>query len=295
MSLCSTLRCLSTVILAAVVVDGCVTVPRQQYALVSLAQGSVATRATAVCGDPQMVAAPVAGTGEDHALSALDADRIAIVSWNLHKQQDNGWREELGRLSEQSDLLLLQEAALTPELSAALAEARYVWILASSFVFDGTDFGVVIAARVRPVFFCTGRAFEPLLGIPKSLLVAQFPVAGAEATLAVATIHALNFTLDLEPYRAQLDTLNEALTRHTGPIVLAGDFNTWNEEREQLVDAVSRRLMLTPVGFPVDDRSRFLGRPADWAYVRDADVLSAIALKVTSSDHNPLLVTLRLR
>jgi len=286
---------LCTAILAAVVLGGCVTVPQRQYALVSLAQGSVATRTAALCSDPQVWAATAAGTDEDHTTSALDAARLAIVSWNLHKQQDDGWREELGRLSEQSDLLLLQEAALTPELSAALAEARYVWVLASSFVFDGTDFGVVIAARVRPVSFCTGRAFEPLLGIPKSLLVAQFPVAGAKATLAVATIHALNFTFDLEPYRAQLDSLREALARHTGPIVLAGDFNTWSEARRQSVDVLAHSLMLTPVAFPLDDRSRFFGRPADWAYVRDADILGAIALKVTSSDHNPLLVTLRLR
>jgi len=291
----SALRCLATAILGAVLLGGCVTVPVQQYALVSLAQGSVGTRTAAVCGDPQNWAASGAGPGEDRGISALDSSRMRIASWNLHKQQDNGWREELERLSEQSDVLLLQEAALTPELSSALAEARYVWILASSFVFGGTDFGVVIAARVRPVFFCTGRAFEPLLGIPKSQLVAEFPVAGAKTTLVVATIHALNFTLDLEPYRAQLDSVGEALARHSGPIVLAGDFNTWSEVREQSVDSLARRMMLTAVAFPVDDRSRFFGRPADWAYVRGADVLDAVALKVTSSDHNPLLVTLRLR
>jgi endonuclease/exonuclease/phosphatase (EEP) superfamily protein YafD len=295
MSRRSALRCLATAILGAVMLGGCVTVPVQQYALVSLAQGSAGTRTAALCGDPQSWAASRAGAGEDGVISALDSSRVRIVSWNLHKQQDKGWREELGRLSEQSDLLLLQEAALTPELSSALAEARYVWILASSFVFGGTDFGVVIAARVRPVFFCTARAFEPLLGIPKSQLVAEFSVAGAKTTLVVATIHALNFTFDLKPYRGQLDSLGKELARHSGPMVLAGDFNTWSEVREQSVEAFARGLLLTAIAFPDDDRSRFFGRPADWAYVRDADVLGAVALKVTSSDHNPLLVTLRLR
>lgn len=287
------LRCLAVATLTALALWGCVSVPVQQYALVSRADGSVLTR-TASCGNAQALPLSVGG-GEDGSASALDPSRLAIASWNMHKQQDRGWREELGRLSEQSDVLLLQEAAFTPELSTALADGRYAWILASSFTFDGTDFGVVIAARVRPIFFCTERAFEPLLGIPKSSLVAKFRVSGREAPLAVATVHAINFTLDLEAYRAQLDVLGDTLARDNGPIVLAGDFNTWSEAREQFVHTLAHRLMLEPIAFQVDDRSRFFGRPADWAYARGVEVLGASALRVTSSDHNPLLVTLRLR
>ena len=290
----SMLRCLAVALLAALALWGCVTVPVQQYALVSRADGSVVTR-TASCSDAQAQPSSTAAAGEDGKASALDPSRVAIASWNMHKQQDHGWREELARLSEQSDLLLLQEAALTPELSAALAEGRYAWILASSFAFDGTDFGVVMAARVRPIFFCTDRAFEPLLGIPKSSLVARFRVAGRETTLAVATVHAINFTFDLEAYRAQLGVVGDTLAQDTGPILLAGDFNTWSEAREQSVQMLARRLMLAPIVFPVDDRSRFFGRPADWAYARGVEVLGAVSPRVTSSDHNPLLVTLRLQ
>ena len=287
------LRCLGAAILAALALWGCVTVPVQQYALVSRADGSVVTR-TASCSDAQAQTASTTAR-EDNKASALDPSHLAIASWNMHKQQDPGWREELARLSEQSDLLLLQEAALTPELSAALADGRYAWILASSFAFDGTDFGVVMAARVRPIFFCTDRAFEPLLGIPKSSLVARFRVAGRETTLALATVHAINFTFDLEAYRAQLGALGDTLAQDTGPILLAGDFNTWSEAREQSVQTLAHRLMLAPIAFPVDDRSRFFGRPADWAYARGVEILGAVSPRVTSSDHNPLLVTLRLQ
>jgi len=279
--------------MAALFLAGCVIVPAQQYALVSQGHDSPG-REIASCGDPARVVA-VPGSKPDAGVLALDPAQVRIASWNLHKQQDRGWREELFRLSERSDLLLLQEAALTPELREALDAARYNWILASAFAFDETDYGVVIAARARPIFFCIGRAFEPLTGIPKSYLVARFRVERRERTLAVATVHAINFSLDVTAYGEELDALGGVLAAHDGPIALAGDFNTWSEARERRVDALATRLGLEPVSFLPDGRSRFLGRPADWAYARGADVLGSETREVAASDHNPLLVTLRIR
>ena len=40
------------------------------------------------------------------------------------KQQDSGWEEELSRLAARSDVLLLQEAGLTPGLRGALGRSR---------------------------------------------------------------------------------------------------------------------------------------------------------------------------
>jgi len=280
--------------LVALLCAGCVAVPVQQYALLPAAEGGVSSR-NSTCGDKAAVAPDATSAPSDDATApALDPDHVRIASWNLHKQQDRGWREELERLAGLSDILLLQEAALTSELRTALDEDRYTWILASAFAFDGTDYGVAIASRVRPIFFCTGRAFEPLTGIPKSFLIARFRPAGREQALAVATVHAINFTLDLSAYDGELDALREALASHRGPIALAGDFNTWSEARERRVDALALRLGLGPVSFEPDGRSRFLGRPADWAFARGASVLGSEIHDVTASDHNPLLVTLRI-
>ena len=278
--------------LVALLCAGCVAIPAQQYALLPVAEGGLSSR-SAACSDGVASASKATVPSED-AGPALDPAKVRIASWNLHKQQDPGWREELERLAELSDILLLQEAALTSELRAALDEARYTWVLASAFAFDGTDYGVAIASRVQPIFFCTGRAFEPLTGIPKSYLVARFRLAGREPTLAVATIHAINFTVDLAAYDGELDALRAVLAPHRGPMALAGDFNTWSEARERRVDALALRLGLEPVLFAPDQRSRFLGRPADWAFARGARVLGSEIHEVTASDHNPLLATLRI-
>ena len=154
----------------------------------------------------------------------------------------------------------------------------------------------MIASRARPSYFCTGRAVEPLLGIPKSFLVARFPLAGRSAAIQIATVHALNFMLELGPYEAQLDALGKALAAQDGPIALAGDFNTWSEAREHALSSLAARLALEPAVFPVDTRSRFprsdpptgRSRAAPRCWIAAAPVVSA-------SDHNPLLVTLRIR
>ena len=275
---------------AALAVSACVIVPQQQRAFVSVAPDGFGER-NAVCGDPAAVTAIDAG---GQAPPALDPAALRVVSWNLHKQQDDGWRDELSQLASRSDVLLLQEAGLTPELRDALARAGYDWLMASSFAFTGIEYGVMIAARVRPSYFCTGRSVEPVIGIPKSFLVARFRVAGRGATIEIATIHGLNFMLELGPYEAQLDALGQVLAAHAGPVVLAGDFNTWSEARERAVADLAARLALEPALPNADTRSRFLGRPADWAYARGVEVLDASAPQVTASDHNPLLVTLRI-
>ena len=213
----------------------------------------------------------------------------------MHKEGDPGWQSDLTQLIARSDVLLLQEAGLVPELRAAIERGSLRWVLASSFAYLDAEYGVLTATRVAPASACTLRAYEPLLGIPKSALITYFRLIGRDAMLAVANLHAINFAPGSLGYHAQLEALGDALSAHRGPLVIAGDFNTWNEARDGEVRALAARLSLDPVAFPVDARRRFFGRIFDWVYVRGVEAVDATAWEVTSSDHNPLLVTFRIR
>jgi endonuclease/exonuclease/phosphatase (EEP) superfamily protein YafD len=270
----------------ATTVAACVTVPEQQHALLLEAGGSVAQRAMS-CLPPSATGLPGAG--------ALDSRTVRIASWNLHKEVDPGWQRELAALIARTDVLVLQEAGVEADLRAEIERAGFHWVLASSFGYLDAEYGVLTATRVAPAGACTLRAFEPLLGIPKSALITYLRLGGRETTLAIANLHSINFAPGTGVYRAQLEALGSALAGHAGPIVIAGDFNTWNEAREHEVQALARSLSLVPVVFRDDGRRRFLGRIFDWVYVRGLEVDDAIAWEVTSSDHNPLLVTLRVR
>jgi endonuclease/exonuclease/phosphatase (EEP) superfamily protein YafD len=236
-------------------------------------------------------ARPAAAVG---AADALDPDAMRLVTWNIHKQGDAGWQDDLGRFAAAADVLLLQETTLEDSLQQILRRADLRWVMASSFIYGSLDIGVLTATRVVPVAACTQRVVEPLLRIPKSSVITWLPIAGATQTLAVANVHAINFTLSLDAYRAQFDDLADVLAGHDGPLVLAGDFNTWSRDRAEVVRAVALRLGLVETTFAQDDRTLFLGNQVDHVYVRGMDVVAAKAIAVTSSDHNPVEVVLRL-
>jgi endonuclease/exonuclease/phosphatase (EEP) superfamily protein YafD len=190
--------------------------------------------------------------------------------------------------------VLLQEAGVSPELRAVVERAGLSWLLSSAFEYRGFEYGVLTATRAPPTSACTLRATEPLLQIPKAALITHYRIAGREETLAVVNVHAINFTFGTGEYGAQLDAAAETLRSHRGPIVFAGDFNTWNEERSAVVRALARRLGLVPVDLTVDERTRFMGgRIFDWVYARGLEVVAASAWRVESSDHNPVSVTFR--
>ena len=273
------------VIATVAVLTGCVIVPEKQHALVLEANGTVAQRSLR-CGDPTEPASNRA---------ALDPRSIGLASWNVHKETDPGWQADLARLLAQSDVLLLQEAEVSPQLRMLVEKTGFSWLLSSAFEYQGFEYGVLTATRVPPASACTLRANEPLLLIPKAALITHYRLSGRDTTLAVANLHAINFALGTDAYRAQLDAIAAELSDHRGPIVVAGDFNTWNDERDAVVRALAARLSLAPVVFATDERKRFMGRVFDWVYAREVEILAATAWPVTSSDHNPLAVRFRVQ
>ena len=53
--------------------------------------------------------------------------------------------------------------------------------------------------------------------------------------LLSVNLHAINFTLGISDLKQQLDDAADIMRHHTGPIIFAGDLNTWSDERQQLV------------------------------------------------------------
>ena len=60
----------------------------------------------------------------------------------------------------------------------------------------------------------------------------------------VANVHLINYTLAVSHFRAQLRQLAKILSKHQGPLIVSGDFNTWNDERMAVVDTIAGNLDL---------------------------------------------------
>jgi endonuclease/exonuclease/phosphatase (EEP) superfamily protein YafD len=266
---------------------GCVTLTEAPRALIWGA-GELAI-AELRCDEASALAAGET-TGE-----ALDPRAIRIVTWNIHKQDDPGWQRDLARFVDGSDLVLLQEVVLDAELRAIVERAGRAWVMASSFLYEGRDIGVLTAARVPPVAKCTQRIGEPLIVVPKSAVVCWYRLEGRREPLAVVNLHAVNFSLTLGAYEKQFAALAAALVAHRGPLILAGDFNSWNDARRDAMKSAADKLGLVETTLVEDRRSIFLGKQIDHILVRGLDVVDVAAIPVQSSDHNPLVATLRAR
>ncbi len=280
-------RCVAAVVLP--LVASCVMLTEQPRALIADTTGvSVKTFDCAVAA--RAARASVANVQRE---GALDPAAIRLVTWNLHKQADAGWDVDLARFAADADLLLLQEVALRGTLPDVLRTAGFTWVMASSFMYEDADIGVLSAARVTPVAACTVRVAEPLIAIPKSAVITWYRLPATAQTVAVANVHAINFALTLGAYEEQLSALAEALAEHDGPIVLGGDLNTWTEARTAAVRATAARLRLVEIPLAEDLRTRFLGQQVDHLLVRGVEVVAAHAIAVKSSDHNPVAAVLR--
>ena len=224
----------------------------------------------------------------DNSVSKLASSHFRLVNWNVHKGQDKGWQEDLARLSKQADFVLLQEATQHQNLNT-FSTALFV----SSFSFKDLLSGVKTFTKTQPEWYCGGGVAEPLIQIPKVASVMSFPLE-KDASLLLINIHLINFEWGISAYQTQLEQLFSFVENHQGPIIMSGDFNAWNEHRLNLVNNLMQKYGLNAVTLSQDERLRFLGYPLDYIFTRGVKVVSATSEVVTSSDHNPLLMTFEL-
>ena len=224
----------------------------------------------------------------DNLVPKLASSRFHLITWNVHKGQDTGWQEDLERLSKRADFVLLQEATQHQNLST-FSTALFV----SSFSFNELLSGVKTFTQTQPEWYCGGGVAEPIIQIPKVASIMNLPLEKGNSLLLI-NVHLINFEWGISAYQAQLEQLFSFVENHQGPIIMAGDFNAWNEERLNLVNNLIKKYGLDSVALSQDERVRFLGYPLDYIFTRGVKVVSATSEVVTSSDHNPLLMEFEL-
>ena len=229
----------------------------------------------------------------DQAPREITQKTFRLLVWNLHKGQDAGWQQALNRLAQGRDLLLLQEVLNTQELAAQYSSRFPTALYASAFAYLQQQSGVEILSQFAPHFYCAGSKSEPWIRIPKVGAAMSLPLPNGQALLLV-NVHLINFEINPTAYEAQLRTLMQLVSQHQGPLVLSGDFNSWNGYRAQIIRKVINEFGLEEVSFEQDHRLRFLGNPLDHIFVRGLNVLNATTEPTESSDHAPLLLEVKL-
>jgi len=227
--------------------------------------------------------------------SALNPERISILNWNIYKGKRENWATDFKRYSYKHDVLMIQEAHMGDVLQSVLDKEHQYWSLNAAFNYKDKATGVMTASRVKPLRSCGQRTAEPIIRYPKTSLISYYPVEGMNENLLVANIHGINFTFGVGAYKEQIENLYDVMKYHNGPIVLAGDFNTWSDKRMLIVDDLAQRLSLESLDYASHNRTVVFGNALDHVFYRGLEPVEHDTWYVTSSDHNPTRVSFRVK
>ncbi|PMG78087.1 hypothetical protein BCU84_08465 [Shewanella sp. 10N.286.51.B7] len=220
--------------------------------------------------------------------------KLNVAVWNIYKQQKIDWQPVLTELTQQNDLVLLQEAKLNSTFVQYLDDHQFHVLMAKGFKLMNVPMGVMNLSTQPANEACAYQTTEPLIRFAKSTLVSRYPLSSGEQLLVI-NLHGVNFDVRLSSFEAQFKQILHKVTMHRGPVILAGDFNTWREGRMNIVTQLAQGLRLEEAHYKVDFRKRVFGLPLDHLYYRGLHLTGANSDKTTASDHNPIQTQFELR
>lgn len=238
------------------------------------------------------------------ASKAVMGPSIEILLWNVFKCRKEGWEKDFTRLINDKDLILLQEAILNSPFDSLFSQSlQHQWVMARSFrnVQTNIENGVKTGSTVEATqhFFSASTYSEPITKTKKMLLATEYPLvnieeSAPEQSLLVVNTHIINF-VSFKKFRSHLNQVFQTLERHDGPIVLAGDFNTWNKKRLDYFNELAMSLSLEEVKLVRQPRLSHFFKHLDHIYCRGLEVVDMqVHTEIQSSDHYPISLSLRL-
>lgn len=233
----------------------------------------------------------------------LDSKSIRAFVWNIKKTEEPCWRKEFEGYGKDKDIILVQEGYQN-ELYNQTTEGfeGFRWDFGASFLYtkyNNTATGTAIGSNVDPseVIVKHSVDMEPVVGTPKSMTFAKYPLSDSTEELLVISIHGINIT-SFGSFKRQLAQAEEQINAHNGPVLFAGDFNTRTKSRTAYLFELMNKLKLKAVNFKNANYRmawKFTRNYLDHGFIRGLTVKNAEVLKdSTGSDHKPMMLELAL-
>ena len=237
--------------------------------------------------------------------SVVNQDSIKVLSWNIAKNNHaSHWSADFLAIiaQHQPDQIFLQEVRLCALKQRIPELASMGWSFAPNLIdtFDNTYSGVLTATKARHIHSQAKitKHQEPVTGTPKVSLFVEYSLGQERETLLAVNTHLINF-VETSKFQSQLQEIETIIARHSGAVILSGDFNTWNRSRWLRLWQMTAKLGLTSVDFPGIEAQKikrfWRSPPLDYIFYRGLRQKKASARvidNISSSDHNPLLVEL---
>jgi endonuclease/exonuclease/phosphatase (EEP) superfamily protein YafD len=218
-------------------------------------------------------------------------DEFSILCWNVHKNNNNfsfsNYMQEFTQ-KKPIDFFLFQEADFKHEMELNLPSLTYN--AAANLEKGSAFYGVLTASKCKTVhsqhFLSQGK--ELLLGPRKSLLLTKHAFED-ETPLLILNLHAINFRENRHYYK-EIDHVIKIIDDYDGPMIIAGDFNSWNKGRMKFLHTKMSDLNFTAVPFSKNDKVKsFMKNHLDFIFYRGIKLLEySIERNHKLSDHHPL-------
>lgn len=225
--------------------------------------------------------------------------KIKALIWNIKKAELKNWKSEFIKFGTGKDLFLVQEAYETDIFNSTInIFDGFEWNLGASFLYKkyaNAATGTLVGSQVEAseVFVKHSPDVEPIVGTPKSSTFVKYPIADKNIDLLVISVHGINFETT-GAFKRQMMQIEKEIDKHFGPVLLAGDFNTWNASRTTFLNSMAAKLGLIEANYKNGDaRMSFRGHFLDHVFTRGAFVNSAeVVVDSVGSDHKPFLLEL---
>ena len=107
--------------------------------------------------------------------------------------------------------------------------------------------------------------------------------------VALLNLHAVNF-VPTHLFALEMQRLEHWLSSHDHlPMIVAGDFNTWNRRRETILLELMNHYGFKQVQPASPHIKSLLGHPLDHIFYRDLQLVETEAPHIPVSDHNPIV------
>lgn len=229
----------------------------------------------------------------------LDPDHISILVWNMYKGQKKTWHKDFQELSDDRDILILQEMYLNQKMRSSFLENSAIeFQTGTNFIYarEKVKTGVATGSKAKAVSVIArpSKILEPITETPKMALITEYALRSREDSLLVINIHAINFVLPID-LKTQLDDLATFIKSHKGPVIFAGDFNAWSPAKKRILFNITRKLELKSINFGANDyRTKTFGYALDYIFVRNMSYEnSKVWGHIHGSDHKALTVDLK--
>lgn len=181
-----------------------------------------------------------------------------VLVWNIYKGRKETFIRKFNENAKNKNLILLQEFnnEVADEKIGNLNEKNEISYASTFKAFGKNKSGVATLSQAKSQSQ-TFQMSDGIAGIipPKVALFTTYKIQSTSMQLLVINIHAKNLATNAT-YQKQINNVFKKILYHHGPVLFAGDFNSWSTDRFEYIKTKLLSADMKMIKFEIDNRMK---------------------------------------